>query len=187
MTCTRPESSDITFRLWQEHTSGCDRWDQGGLQDEKHAVSFCCDPLSSLRRTYVQQFPGFPYTHRILMVESDTFHYTQANFETSFISCRSKLMGLIALILISWIFLCGWNNWAGRAVKLSGWRSTPCVTLTVRRPEAASLKEGPLTSKPAGIHQKNQERVRHVVAKLYDDHLPRQWVSQPWGRPTCLE
>eukprot|EP00983_Pelagomonas_calceolata_P078357 1154237-Pelagomonas_calceolata.AAC.1 len=38
----------IETPLWQEHTSECEKCDQGGLQDEKHAVFLCsCDPMIS--------------------------------------------------------------------------------------------------------------------------------------------
>eukprot|EP00983_Pelagomonas_calceolata_P069472 1150372-Pelagomonas_calceolata.AAC.1 len=47
----------IETSLWQEHTCECDRCDQGGLQDEKHAVFLCfCEPMCSL------PFPSPPYT-----------------------------------------------------------------------------------------------------------------------------
>eukprot|EP00983_Pelagomonas_calceolata_P025624 804291-Pelagomonas_calceolata.AAC.1 len=38
----------VETSLWQEHTSACDRGDQGGLQNEKHAVFLCsCASVTS--------------------------------------------------------------------------------------------------------------------------------------------
>eukprot|EP00983_Pelagomonas_calceolata_P135251 1162138-Pelagomonas_calceolata.AAC.4 len=36
--CLRAHTLRIETSLWQEHTSACNRRDQGGIQDEKHAV-----------------------------------------------------------------------------------------------------------------------------------------------------
>jgi len=79
--------------LWQEHTSTCDKCEQG-LQDEKHAVFLCsCASVCSLRRAYAQLFSDFPSSYRIFLDDSGTFYYSQASSEDA--------IRLIALFLIS--------------------------------------------------------------------------------------
>eukprot|EP00983_Pelagomonas_calceolata_P097845 1158285-Pelagomonas_calceolata.AAC.5 len=60
--------------LWQEHISKCDRCDQGGHQNEEHAVSLgSSNSACSLRRTFAHLFSDFPPTHRTFLNESGTF------------------------------------------------------------------------------------------------------------------
>eukprot|EP00983_Pelagomonas_calceolata_P047659 1140746-Pelagomonas_calceolata.AAC.2 len=58
--CLHAHTLRVETSLWQEHTSAssCDRCDQEGLQDEKHAVFHCsCDPaLSSILKLALRMF-----------------------------------------------------------------------------------------------------------------------------------
>eukprot|EP00983_Pelagomonas_calceolata_P003792 122922-Pelagomonas_calceolata.AAC.1 len=50
---SRARTLRVETSLWQEHTSESDKCDQGGLQDEKHAVFLCSsDPVCSLRKKF---------------------------------------------------------------------------------------------------------------------------------------
>eukprot|EP00983_Pelagomonas_calceolata_P045302 1139665-Pelagomonas_calceolata.AAC.1 len=60
----RAHTLRVEASLRQEHTPECDRWDQRGLQDEKHAMFLCsCNPACSLKRTCANLFSDFysPY------------------------------------------------------------------------------------------------------------------------------
>eukprot|EP00983_Pelagomonas_calceolata_P086859 1156845-Pelagomonas_calceolata.AAC.8 len=73
--------------LRQEHTSKCDKCDQGGLQDDKHAVLLCSyNPAYSLRRIFAHMISDFTSMHGIFLDElstrtslssEDVFHFLQ--------------------------------------------------------------------------------------------------------------
>eukprot|EP00983_Pelagomonas_calceolata_P023081 727000-Pelagomonas_calceolata.AAC.1 len=89
--CLHAHTMRIETALWQEHTSECDRCDQGGLQNEKHAVFLCsCDPVCSLTRTLAHLSSDFPSTHRVFPSKSGTLHYTEASSKDVFHSLQKE-------------------------------------------------------------------------------------------------
>eukprot|EP00983_Pelagomonas_calceolata_P010081 327780-Pelagomonas_calceolata.AAC.4 len=97
--CLHAYTLSVETTLWQEHTSECDRCDQGGLQDERHALFLCsCNPMRLLRGILAHMFSDFPSTYRIFLDESGAVKYTQASSEDIFHLLQKQIYEIYCFI-----------------------------------------------------------------------------------------